>query len=152
MKRCTKCKKNFKISNFNWKIKNVKLQPHCIDCSRKYVREHYRKNLNYYLVKARKRNKMVRERSYAFLGPYLLEHPCVDCGESDILVLEFDHRDRKMKNGEVSRIIHKGVSLDTLYKEVVKCDVRCANCHRKKTHIENNCWRLKYINAHSSTG
>lgn len=96
---------------------------------------------------------MVRKRAHSYLGPYLLNHPCVDCGETDIMVLEFDHRDRKMKDGDISRIIQKGSTLDRLVKEIEKCDIRCANCHRRKTQLENGSWKLEYIKStHSSTG
>ena len=87
---------------------------------------------------------MIRERAFAYLGPYLLSHPCVDCGEKDILVLEFDHKDRRMKEGEIRSIIQRGGSLETVIKEVEKCEVRCSNCHRRKTEHESNSWKLKY--------
>ena len=144
LRKCSKCLRNLDLSNFNWKIKEVKLQYHCKDCSRKYVKNHYLNNIGYYVLKARRRNNLIREKAYAYLGPYLLSHPCVDCGETDILVLEFDHRDRKMKGGEISHIIAGGASIEKIVNEVSKCDVRCSNCHRRKTERENNSWKLKY--------
>ena len=87
---------------------------------------------------------MVKKRAYAYLGPYLLSHPCVDCGERDILVLEFDHGDRSMKEGEIRHIIQNGATLEKVIEEVKKCDIRCSNCHRRKTEKENNSWKLKY--------
>ncbi len=143
-RKCSKCERLLDESDFNWKIKNVKLQYHCKDCSRSYVKNHYKANIDYYVAKAKKRNKWIRENAYSYLGPYLLSHPCVDCGESDILILEFDHRDRKMKDYEIGRIITRGGTLDKIKKEVAKCDVRCSNCHRRKTETENNSWKLKY--------
>jgi hypothetical protein len=65
----------------------------------------------------------------------LLHHSCVDCGESDPLVLDFDHV-RGMKKRHVSRMISGGTSIETLRKEIEKCVVRCANCHRRKTARE----------------
>ena len=144
MKRCSRCLRILDESNFNWKIKDVKLQYHCKDCSRKYVRIHYKNHTKYYLDKARKRNKVTKEIATSYLGPYLLSHPCVDCGEKDILVLEFDHRDRNKKLGEIRHIIQNGATLEKVIKEVEKCDVRCSNCHRRKTELENNSWKLKY--------
>lgn len=132
-------------SEFNWKIKGVKLQYHCKECSRKYIRNHYLHNLKYYLEKARKRNKTIKDVGTSYLGPYLLSHPCVDCGEKDILVLEFDHRDRSKKISEIRNIIQRGGTLEKIKIEVAKCDVRCANCHRRKTENETNSWKLKYM-------
>lgn len=144
MKKCSKCLRILDESNFNWKIKGIRLQYHCKDCSRAYIRNHYQNNIKYYVSKAQKRNRLIRKNAYSYLGPYLLSHPCVDCGEMDILVLEFDHIDRKMKDGEISHIIANGGNLDKIIREISKCEVRCSNCHRRKTEKENNSWKLKY--------
>jgi len=65
----------------------------------------------------------------------------VDCGESDPVVLEFDHREDKRL------IISKAVNnygIPGLTAEVAKCDVRCANCHRRKTAIEQG-WTMAQL-------
>ena len=144
LKKCSKCLRVLDESKFNWKLKNIKLQYQCKECSRIYIRNHYENHIEYYLEKARKRNRMVKDRAYAYLGPYLLSHSCVDCGERDILVLEFDYRDRRMKEGAIGHIIQGGATLEKVIKEVEKCDIRCSNCHRRKTENENNSWKLKY--------
>lgn len=143
-KICTRCKRELPESEFNWKIKNVKLAAHCKECSRRYIREHYKNNLQYYLDKAHKRNKDQAVICHEYIGKYLFIHPCVDCGEKDVLVLEFDHRDKNEKEIDVSKTIRQGYSLDRIIKEISKCDVRCANCHRRKTAKENGSWKLKY--------
>lgn len=57
---------------------------------------------------------------------------CTDCGESNHIVLDFDHiRDKKYN---VSRMIHDGFSWAAIKKEIAKCEVVCANCHRIRTH------------------
>jgi hypothetical protein len=53
------------------------------------------------------------------------------CGESDRRCLDFHHRDPATKAAAVSYMIHGRVSLERLQREVAKCDVLCANCHRK---------------------
>lgn len=152
LKKCSKCLRLLDENEFNWKFKFTRRSYHCKDCSRKYIQNHYKNNLDYYIKKALKRNSMIKSRSYKFLGPYLLNHPCIDCGEKNILVLEFDHKDRKMKDGEISLIIQKGATLDKLIAEVEKCEIRCANCHRIKTAHENNSWKIKFLSTRSSTG
>jgi len=141
-KKCFRCKRTLPLSSFLWKIRNIRLATYCKDCSRKYIREHYRKNREYYLKKAKKRNMEMRRKAYEYIGSYLKVHSCIDCGENDILVLEFDHRDRTRKDDDVSRIIRASGSLEKLSQEISKCDVRCANCHRRKTEKENNSWKL----------
>lgn len=57
---------------------------------------------------------------------------CTDCGISNHIVLDFDHiRDKKYN---VSRMIHDGFSWKAILKEIEKCEVVCANCHRIRTH------------------
>ena len=62
-----------------------------------------------------------------FLYEYLLSHPCVDCGENDPIVLEFDH-----VSPRESRASFASMSLPKLRTEIVKCQVRCANCHKRR--------------------
>lgn len=144
MKVCSKCKRTLPNTSFNWKIQKVKLSYHCKECSRAYVKDHYKNNRSYYLKKAKARNTKIKNEACEYVAGYLKTHPCVDCGQKDILVLEFDHRDKASKIIEVSRIIRGFGSLKKLSEEVAKCDVRCANCHRRKTEKENKSWKLKY--------
>jgi hypothetical protein len=62
---------------------------------------------------------------------YLKTHPCVDCGESDIEVLEFDHRE--LIGNKASRVGSFLQSRKRLIEEIAKCDVRCSNCHTRRT-------------------
>jgi hypothetical protein len=73
-----------------------------------------------------------RKRNRALMLAHLLANSCVDCGESDVCVLEFDHvRGRKRRT--VSELVRDGVAPAVLLAEIGKCEVRCANCHRRKT-------------------
>jgi len=84
------------------------------------------------------------ERNVKFVEDYLLTHPCVDCGSTDIVMLDFDHVDPSTKvKGGVAKMIHNRTSLETLRKEIEKCEVRCVRCHRLKTWDDNH-WRAKY--------
>jgi len=141
-KRCPHCERTLDESNFNWKIKGIWLAAYCKECSREYIRDHYKRNTEYYLDKARKRNGIIQQRRREYIGSYLKSHPCVDCGEKDILVLEFDHMDRSQKSDEVSHFLQRRISLGILVKEIAKCEVRCANCHRRKTAKESKSWKV----------
>ncbi|RXZ47899.1 hypothetical protein ESP57_15390 [Agromyces fucosus] len=68
------------------------------------------------------------------VGAYLLAHPCVDCGEADVRVLDFDHRVGSGKQAEVMRLVQNGYSVTRVMAEIAKCDVRCRNCHAKVTY------------------
>lgn len=68
---------------------------------------------------------------------------CKDCGDSRWQVLEFDHRNPKDKRKNIAALARNGSSLATLKKEIRKCDVVCANCHRMRHNgcvwTENSC-------------
>ena len=65
---------------------------------------------------------------------YLKSHPCVDCGEDNWIVLDFDHVRGKKKNNVKTMCGARCYSWKTILKEIKKCEVRCANCHRIITH------------------
>lgn len=73
--------------------------------------------------------KFGKTRNRQFVTEYLKQHPCVDCGNSDIRVLEFDHINDN-KESSISWIVKNAWSLKRLIKEINKCEVRCCNCHR----------------------
>ncbi len=56
---------------------------------------------------------------------------CKECGEDDYRVLQFHHRDPNNKRFTISTRISEGTSIKLLFEEIAKCDVFCANCHRK---------------------
>lgn len=131
MKKCSRCKIKKSLDEFNFKDKIKGLRQYqCRECSRLYVRSHYERNKKYYLLKAQKRNKRIRDEIRSYILIYLSTHPCVDCKEKDPIVLEFDHISDKIV--EVSKM-HRNYNLEQVKNEINKCQVRCANCHRRKT-------------------
>lgn len=141
MKRCTRCKREKSLDEFNFKIKSKGLrQYHCKDCSRLYVRSHYERNRKYYLFKARKRNARIRREIKTYIWTYLSNHPCEDCGERDPIVLEFDHISDKIN--DIANM-YRNYTLTIVKEEINKCQVRCANCHRRKTAKERG-WNKKF--------
>jgi hypothetical protein len=62
---------------------------------------------------------------------------CVDCGLSFIdsrrYLFEFDHRDPTQKSFSMKNVIRQAYDPDVLKAEMAKCDLRCRNCHRKRT-------------------
>lgn len=77
-----------------------------------------------------------------YINSYLKEHPCVDCGETDPVVLQFDHVHGE-KEAKVSAIVWRGTPLGGLIKEIAKCEVRCANCHIRRHARERACNKCK---------
>jgi hypothetical protein len=80
------------------------------------------------------------QETRAWLLIYLRERPCVDRGNDDVRVLEFDHRDGATKLGAIAILAGQGIGLARVKAEVEQCDVRCANCHRVRTHVQRGWW------------
>jgi hypothetical protein len=133
-RRCTQCRRV--ATEVEFPARGAR----CLECRRAGIRDHYRRNRSYYLAKARKRQLKVIAETRSWLVGYLLEHPCSDCGETDPLVLEFDHRSPATKNMEVAVLARSGYPLRRVQAEVALCDVRCANCHRRRTHAQQGWW------------
>jgi len=137
-KKCCTCQSVQAISEFNKRAAAKDgLQDRCRTCSRAW----YLENKDEHIKNAYRRTKAQRLIMWGRLGAYLLEHPCVDCGEADLRTLEFDHRDRTDKVATVAQLISRGTSWETLLTEIEKCDVRCANCHRVRTSGQLGWWR-----------
>ena len=83
------------------------------------------------------------EGNRAKIVKYLQEHPCIDCGEKDIIVLEFDHRHGMEKVGDVAKMVFS-YSWERILLEIEKCDVRCANCHRRRTASSRGYFKTLY--------
>lgn len=76
--------------------------------------------------------RKARARNKRYILAYLQKHPCVDCKEGDPVVLEFDHV-RGNKIDTISNLAFKYTSsLKRITEEIKKCQVRCANCHRRR--------------------
>lgn len=122
----------------------------CRSCNKEQQQKWYKNNREMQCEKVTKNKKKNKEENRNFVLEHLQNNPCKMCGESDILVLEFDHLSNKKNN--ISEMISGGHSLETLKKEIEKCQVLCANCHRRKTAIEQNTYRNKKSLSSSSVG
>jgi predicted HNH restriction endonuclease len=79
-------------------------------------------------------NSTLSVRSYRRkVAEYKAKKGC-SCGESRSACLDFHHRDPSTKVASISKLLVLG-RLKDLWEEIEKCDVLCANCHRKSHKI-----------------
>lgn len=143
LRRCVICKQHLPPGEFNRRRRSADgLQIHCRECNRIASRAYYRRNPVKHVrdVNENKLEYIARNREVVLA--HLLANPCVDCGESDPTVLEFDHV-RGQKEGDVARLAAYPVALERLVAEIAKCEIRCANCHRRRTSVVFGWWRSK---------
>lgn len=101
--------------------------------SSEYQRAYYERNKEKVKRQAAASNQKRRHKNRELIREHLATHPCVDCGEADPVVLEFDHRDPAEKSFPIGKAIGKTWRWQVIEEEIAKCDVRCANCHRRRT-------------------
>ncbi len=118
MKTCPTCKLEQPNSEYNKNCrKKDGLQNTCKTCNKLSSRKHYLNNKDKVKAAVRARNIRVTDESKKVVYDYLLTHPCVDCGEDDPIVLEFDHIDPETKVAAIAKLINK--QLNTKY-EIIK--------------------------------
>lgn len=145
MKKCSLCKLEKTKDSFHKKT-NAKdgLQPHCKECKAIGVRDYYLAHRDFLRPKITASNTRIRQKLMNVFCEYLSTCKCEACGNCDPLVLEFHHVDPSTKKFHVSSKV-KVVSWENLKKEIEKCQVLCANCHKLLTHQQQKSYRYKYF-------
>ena len=130
-KTCTGCLVERNIEDFAWKsIKRSLRHARCRDCVSAESRRWYNSNKKRHLASVRKSAPLriqqnvdiIRNRGWA----------CTRCGEDHPGVLDFHHRDPTEKENDITTLLYSGCSISYIEKELSKCVVLCANCHRKE--------------------
>lgn len=140
-KICSICKveKELNKENFYWREGRNVFESRCKECLRAKTRKLYHTDVKY-KDEAIARTLRNRKISRDYVWDYLKENPCLDCGEPDPIVLQFDHRNPSDKRNAISNLIRYWHP-DIVKAEIEKCDVRCANCHIRKTGKQFSWWK-----------
>ena len=139
-KFCVQCETEKPFSEFKPSPKHRHGLFHwCKECSRQYAKtlpsyERMKRDL-------KQQKELLRLQAQKLVKNYLQTHSCVDCGEDDWVVLEFDHV-RGVKKLAVSRMVSCGHSIKKINEEIAKCEIVCANCHKRRTYNRlEKCWK-----------
>lgn len=95
--------------------------------------------------KARRRKANKKAEKIKVLTEVLTNASCKDCGLRDPAVLEFDHINPEEKLFDVGSMLENG-TIPALKREMAKCEIVCANCHRRRTIKTQAHWRVKLLN------
>lgn len=130
-RKCYRCGERKPVDAFAWRRREKgQRDSFCRPCRKAYGREHYLANRQRYVDQARANKQRLARERMAYLLDYFVAHPCADCGENDPVVLEFDHlRDKRFDIG--SALSYR--NWESILAEIDKCEVVCANCHRRRT-------------------
>jgi hypothetical protein len=99
-----------------------------IEDQRAASKRHYYANKQKYIEKKNQYKEALRAK----VREIKESNPCSDCGVGyPYFVMDFDHLEQK--EGMISYYAKTGRS-GALKRELEKCEVVCANCHRARTH------------------
>lgn len=120
---CSKCGQDFdKYSNKAYI---------CRDCKRKYDNDYHAKRSEKSKTRKLELQRQRRIENSKKLYALLSESRCENCGESDPVVLEFDHILQDGKRKAIAEMM--SCSWKTILGEIQKCRILCSNCHRRHT-------------------
>jgi hypothetical protein len=124
-RRCSRCQQELPTGLFNRHPSG--LQWYCRPCFRSY----YEDDRSHHQARSSALKERRVDQARAFVTGYLTEHACTDCDVHDPVILEFDHVGAKSR--AISDMVCRGTAVDRIRAEVAKCEVVCANCHRRRT-------------------
>ncbi len=113
MKQCRYCKKFYPETDFGVALttpQKVYRRQKCKSC---------------YLAT----KNILRKKNRNWLIEYKKKYKCEKCGITDYRVLEFHHTNGKEKGFTIGWA-YNSMGLDRIRKEIEKCVILCANCHR----------------------
>ena len=103
----------------------------CPKKQKEYLAKHYQENKDKYRAAAKRSKRPNVLRKQAFSDRYKLYCGCQRCGfKESVKALEYHHIDPSQKDNIVSNLIFGNWSLKVIKREIRKCVVLCANCHR----------------------
>lgn len=131
-KRCSKCQQVKSLTDFALNRRRADGRTtYCKSCKKQYNATYYTLTKDRHNPSRAERRRQAKAEATARVIEYLREHPCVDCGEADIVVLDFDHQ--RDKEVGVSELVGAGAPWERILAEIEKCEVVCANDHRRRT-------------------
>lgn len=127
-KFCNTCHTWKSVDDFHFRnaVKGTR-QTHCKSCRKEVDAAFWQKKAAEYIPKKRERKALVRADIREIKSLLV----CELCGENTIECLDFHHRDPDQKERSIANAANRGWSVERIQKEMAKCSVLCANCHRK---------------------
>ena len=125
-KICNQCTKEKTLEEFPIKSSNRDGKSNkCKVCTKDNSKKHYLKNKDVYLSRLKRK----RDAFNKWFLDTIKDFKCKNCEEGRWWVLDFHHRDPKTKEKAVSKL-KREFNKEKVLREVEKCDILCANCHR----------------------
>lgn len=128
LKKCLHCKQEKQEDQFrNTRTAKGKVikRPECIVCANKYAKEYARKHNNYGAITKRQRKKRYENKLKAI--EYLGNRCNICLNKFNIVAYDFHHTENNKEKAIGNMLLNKW---ENIQKELEKCQLLCANCHR----------------------
>jgi hypothetical protein len=132
VRRCSRCGLYLPQESFNRSGEGF--QWYCRLCFAAY----FRARGDVHRAQSRAAKQARQQVLHSHILEYLRAHPCIECGEGDPVVLDFDHVGDK--NASISAFVTEVAPIAAIDAEIKQCEVVCANCHRRRT-AARGVWR-----------
>jgi len=144
-KVCSCCKIEKSWDDFYMRNDTKAPQSQCKKCTLIRTKEHYQKNKE--TIKLKHKSPIVRAKMYKQRFERVRKNKqkaidykggkCARCGYNKCMAaMDFHHIDLSKKERQVSDIL--GGAWEKSKKELDKCILLCANCHRELHYVEKN--------------
>lgn len=134
MRKCNRCKTEKSLKEFTFRA-DGKYDCYCKSCRSEYSKEKYyqKKKERIEKVKAYRKTHGLWKANYE--GHWFTEYKktlkCSRCPENHPSCLDFHHINPQEKEFSISQKAWR-YSKERIMKEISKCIILCANCHRKE--------------------
>jgi hypothetical protein len=135
-RRCKGCDEIKLTTEFPWKdMKASKRHTRCKVCQQWASKNWYarlsRNRKQTIKDSVKRRTRLLLEFAHTFKSG-----PCNDCGRSfHPWQMDFDHRPGEKKEFSIGQAHTRGISQERIVREIAKCDLVCACCHRHRTYL-----------------
>ena len=132
-KKCLNCQKDLPVEWFKEKGNNTEVYlPNCLPCSARYQTQWHRLHEDARKAARQERRISQSQENREYILSLKEKSVCTDCRRKwPSYVLDFDHIGEG-KTEIISRMT-KRRNLEAVIKEIAKCELVCANCHRYRT-------------------
>lgn len=112
-KTCARCKKRLSTNKFRYSSKDGH-QSYCIKCNKEYKQKHWQEHSKGQV----KRRKELWLLKTLYILKYFKTHHCIDCSESDPIVLDFDHLHPEQKIASIAMMAVTGCNIQSMITEI----------------------------------
>lgn len=127
IKMCCTCEVEKTITEFRRDRTRIDgYQSSCKVCARAFQSKRYQEK---YAISRRERDAALRAENVAKINDIKHQRGCICCDERNAVCLDFHHMESDDKEFGISGNTHR--TWKYIEREINKCIVICANCHRK---------------------